>query len=97
MVVAIRVIVIYDIKTIAEGGQSRLVKIMKTCRRYLTHIQYSVFEGNITEGQLVRLKSELLNLVNKDKDFVMIYSLPDGVKLDRDIVTNTPDPTSNFL
>lgn len=74
-----------------------MVKVMKTCRKYLTHIQNSVFEGNITEGQLVLLRNELLELVSLDKDFVMIYSLPDGVKLKRDIITNTPDPTDNFL
>lgn len=70
---------------------------MKTCRKYLTHIQRSVFEGDITEGQLVFLKNELLGQVDKDQDFVIIYNLPDGVKLNRDIITNTPDPTSNFL
>jgi len=58
---------------------------MKTCRKYLTHVQYSVFEGDITEGQLALLRSELLGLVNEEKDFVIIYSLPDGVKLNRDI------------
>jgi CRISPR-associated protein Cas2 len=89
--------VIYDINTIDQGGQSRLVKVMKTCRKYLTHVQRSVFEGNITEGQLVRLRSEIMKLVHPDNDFVIIYNLPDGVKLNRDIITNTPDPTSNIL
>lgn len=70
---------------------------MKTCRKYLTHIQRSVFEGDITEGQVVLLKNELLGQVDEDQDFVIIYSLPDGVRLNRDIITNTPDPTSNFL
>jgi len=36
-------------------------------------------------------------LVNEEKDFVIIYSLPDGVKLNRDIITNTSDPTDNIL
>ncbi len=88
---------IYDVSTVDEGGPYRLVKIMKTCRRYLTHVQYSVFEGDITEGQLVCLKNELLGLANADNDFIIIYSLPDGVDLTRDIITKTPDPTSNFL
>ncbi|MFY9257557.1 MAG: CRISPR-associated endonuclease Cas2 [Dethiobacteria bacterium] len=92
-----RVIVIYDINTVDNGGAYRLVKIMKTCRKYLTHVQYSVFEGDITEGQLALLRSELLGLVNEEKDFVIIYSLPDGVKLNRDIITNTSDPTDNIL
>lgn len=74
-----------------------MVKVMKTCRKYLVHVQYSVFEGNLTEGQLVCLKNELLGIINEDNDFVIVYSLPDGVRLNRDIITNTPDPTSNFL
>lgn len=63
----------------------------------MTHVQRSVFEGDITEGQLVLLRNELLGLVDEDDDFVIIYSLPDGARLNRDIITNTPDPTSNFL
>jgi CRISPR-associated protein Cas2 len=47
--------------------------------------------------QLVRLRSEIMKLVHPDNDFVIIYNLPDGVKLNRDIITNTPDPTSNIL
>lgn len=70
---------------------------MKTSRKYLSHVQKSVFEGDIPEGQIVLLKREVLRIVNKEKDFVIIYSLKDGVKLNRDILTDTPDPTNNFL
>ena len=44
------VIVTYDVAT------KRVAKVMKTCRKYLTHVQKSVFEGMITEGKLNRLK-----------------------------------------
>ncbi|BCV20322.1 CRISPR-associated endoribonuclease Cas2 2 [Moorella sp. Hama-1] len=70
---------------------------MKTSRKYLSHVQKSVFEGDITEGQITLLKKEVLGIVNKGKDFVIIYSLKDGIKLNRDILTDTPDPTNNFL
>jgi len=70
---------------------------MKTCRRYLTHVQKSVFEGDITEGKLVLLKQELLKILHKKRDFVIIYGLKDGTNLDRDIITDTPDPTNNFI
>lgn len=70
---------------------------MKTCRKYLTHVQKSVFEGDITEGKLVLLKQELLKILHKKKDFVIIYGLKDGTKLGRDIITDTPDPTDNFI
>jgi len=70
---------------------------MKICRKYLTHVQRSVFEGDVTDGQLVLLRKEVIGILNMERDFVIIYCLPDGKKLIRDIITNTPDPTDNFI
>jgi len=70
---------------------------MKTCRKYLTHVQRSVFEGSITEGQLALLRKEVMGIADKELDFVIIYNMPDGKKLTRDIITDTPDPTENFI
>ena len=70
---------------------------MKTCRKYLTHVQKSVFEGDITEGKLALLKHEIENIVDMDKDFVIIYSTRSSTVLTRDIITNTHDPTDNFI
>jgi CRISPR-associated protein Cas2 len=70
---------------------------MKTCRKYLSHVQKSVFEGDLTEGQKALLKKEVQEIIDRDRDFVIIYSMKEGVKLDRDIITNTPDPADNFI
>ena len=48
--VSMFVIVVYDV------GSKRVSRIMKTCRKYLSHKQKSVFEGMITEAQLKKLK-----------------------------------------
>lgn len=88
---------VYDINTEDKEGRRRLVKTMKTCRKYMIHVQRSVFEGDITEGQMALLKKEILRIINKERDFVIFYSIPDGNKLNRDILTDTPDPTDNFL
>jgi CRISPR-associated protein Cas2 len=80
-----------------KEGRKRLIKIMKTCRKYLTHVQKSVFEGDITEGKLSLLKNEIENIVDKDKDFVIIYSTRTSSLLARDIITDTHDPTDNFI
>ena len=42
------VIVVYDI------NRKRVGMALKICRKYLVHVQKSVFEGNITERQLKR-------------------------------------------
>jgi len=47
------VILFYDM------GEKRVGKALKICRKYLTWVQNSVFEGEITEGSLKKLKYEL--------------------------------------
>jgi len=88
---------VYDINTEDKAGRRRLVKIMEACRKYLTHVQRSVFEGRITEGQLALLRKEVMNIADQELDFVIIYNMPDNKKLNRDILTDTPDPTENFI
>lgn len=63
------VIVTYDVAT------KRVAKVMKTCRKYLTHVQRSVFEGMITEGKLNRLKEELEQLIVYREDEICIYKI----------------------
>ncbi|MEM4204349.1 MAG: CRISPR-associated endonuclease Cas2 [Candidatus Methanomethylicaceae archaeon] len=67
-----RVILVYDI------NQKRVVKVLKTCRKYLHWVQNSVFEGEISEGRLERLKSELRKIIDEDVDSVVIYSFETG-------------------
>lgn len=74
-----------------------MAKTMKVCRRYLTHVQKSVFEGDLTEGKLVLLKKDLSKVFDKERDFIIVYALSEGSKWQREILTNTPDPTSNIL
>ncbi|MBO8152302.1 MAG: CRISPR-associated endonuclease Cas2 [Candidatus Marinimicrobia bacterium] len=61
------VILVYDI------GEKRVAKVLKTCRKYLHWVQNSVFEGEITNANLVRLKGELKRIIKKEEDSVVIY------------------------
>ena len=49
------VVLIYDI-TMDTNGQKVHRNVFKTCKKYLTHIQKSVFEGNLTQLKLMKLK-----------------------------------------
>lgn len=62
------VILVYDF------GEKRVGKALKKCRKYLTWVQNSVFEGDITEGNLKKLKVELERVMDKDEDSIIIYS-----------------------
>lgn len=61
------VILVYDVE------EKRVAKILKKCREYLTWVQNSVFEGEITEANLKKLKMELGRIIKKDADSVIIY------------------------
>ncbi|MBR4026481.1 MAG: CRISPR-associated endonuclease Cas2 [Lachnospiraceae bacterium] len=63
------IIITYDV------ASKRVAKVMKTCRKYLTHVQKSVFEGMITEGKLKRLKEELKDLIIYTEDKICIYKI----------------------
>lgn len=61
------VILVYDVQ------QKRVAKVLKTCRKYLYWVQNSVFEGEITDANLTKLKLELGRIINEERDSVMIY------------------------
>ena len=63
------IILAYDISHIRVG------KVMKICRKYLFHVQRSVFEGHITERTLEQMKEELCHIVEPEEDSVCIYRM----------------------
>lgn len=69
------IILSYDV------NQKRVKKVMKICRKYLVHVQRSVFEGVITETKLKSLKKELQRIIDFDNDAICIYEtlLPGNV------------------
>jgi len=84
------VILAYDI------NQKRVGKVMKICRKYLTHIQKSVFEGIITEAKLKKLKGEIAAVVNVKEDSVCIYEF-ESVKYTKKEQLGTVAYSSNII
>lgn len=62
------IILVYDMNV------KRVGKALKICRKYLYWVQNSVFEGEISEANLVKLKLELKKLMNVKEDSIIIYS-----------------------
>ena len=56
-----------------DADKKHDAKIMRICRRFLTHRQYSVFEGLITAAKLDKLKQEISKVVDACTDSVCIY------------------------
>ncbi len=61
------VIVMYDV------GENRVNKVYRICKKYLYHFQNSIFRGEITTSLLVKLKAELMNVIDVHEDFICIF------------------------
>ena len=63
-------LVCYDI-----CDDKRLRRVFKTVRGYGDHLQYSVFECQLTPTDLVRLRAELSDIIHHTHDQVLFVNL----------------------
>ena len=62
------VILVYDF------AEKRVGKALKIGRKYLHWVQNSVLEGEISNANFVKLKTELKSLMNPDEDSIILYT-----------------------
>lgn len=89
-------ILTYDIK-IEENGQKVLRNVFKSCKKYLTHIQDSVFEGELSESQMMQLNIELKKYIRNNKDSVIIFKSRHERWLDKEFWGKKDDKLSNIF
>jgi CRISPR-associated protein Cas2 len=69
------VFLFYDIADeFSEIGKYRVAKVFKICKKYLKHHQKSIFRGNITPANQIKLQEELKKVIDKKLDFISIIS-----------------------
>ena len=90
------VILVYDIKS-DKGGQKVLATTFKTCKKYLTHIQNSVFEGEISEVRLKELLMQCEKFIDKTEDSIIIFSGQAQKALDKMIIGKERSSIDIFL
>lgn len=92
------VILVYDINLEDKKGQKVLRNVYKICKKYLVHIQNSVFEGELLESQLLKLKSELKEYIRDDKDSVIVFKSRNQRWMEKMFFGKIEDDlTDNFL
>jgi len=79
------IILIYDICK-DKNGQKRWNRVFKLCKQYLVHIQKSVFEGEISDADLMILKKSIEKEIKKECDSVIIFKSRNKRWLDKDIM-----------
>ncbi len=83
-------IAVYDV------NQKRVGKMLKLFRRYLTWIQNSVFEGELTEAQYQRLRYEANQLL-QDGDGIVIYRMREERYHERQVLGEDKGRPQRFI
>jgi len=65
------VIIVYD------AGVKRLNKVRIFLKQYLNWVQNSVFEGELTKAEYMKVRLRLKELIDEDEDCIFIYSVRD--------------------
>jgi len=63
-------LVCYDITE-----DKRLRKVFKTCRNFGDHLQFSVFECDLSPAERIELETALSDIIKHDEDQVIFVSL----------------------
>lgn len=89
----------YDIADeFSEVGKYRVTKVFKICKKYLKHHQKSIFRGNITPSNQIKLELELKKVIDKDLDFISIIKVPNSKSFNETIIgTNQKEEESIFI
>lgn len=84
------IIAVYDV------NRKRTAKLLKLFRQYLTWVQNSVFEGELTVAQLKELQQKAEGLM-QDSDGVVFYQLRDERYSERTALGVDKAERSRFL
>lgn len=68
-------VITYDVNTENAEGRRRLRRVAKHCVNYGQRVQNSVFECVADAATMVKIKAELLELIDSDKDSLRFYNL----------------------
>ena len=85
------VILVYDV------GEKRVGKMLKLCRRYLSWVQNSVLEGNLSKAQLRALRTQIDDIIDKDEDSVILFSSRMEYSMDKEILGKERMSVDNFV
>lgn len=96
VVIDIYIILTYDI-SVDENGAKVLRNTFKTCKKYLHHVQFSVFEGEISPSQFMSLSIELKKWIRPECDSVIIFQTREEKWLKKNFIGRKDDATTNIL
>ncbi len=85
------VLIVYDVSV------ERVAKVHKCLKRFLHWRQNSVFEGELTDAQIEKVKVDLNKIINDKADSLLIYIARDEKWLKREVLGHIKNSTDNLL
>jgi CRISPR-associated protein Cas2 len=85
------VVIVYDV------GVDRINKVRSFLREYMNWVQNSVFEGELTKAEFVKVKSRLKELIEESSDHIIFYSSRDRKYLGIENLGTPKADTSNII
>ena len=80
-----------------DFGEKRVAKALKICRKYLTHVQNSVFEGEVTQANYKKLVTELRKEMDEEYDSLIIYTFESMRYSNREVYGNRKNEPSIMI
>ena len=80
-----------------DKKEKRVQKVFKVCKKYLSHFQKSVFRGEMSPSKLIRLKTDLNKVLNKEEDFVCIIKLMNDSVFGEEVLGNGGEENGETL
>jgi len=84
-------IVAYDIR-----DDKRLRKVYKKMRDWGDHLQYSVFECQLTKSELCRCREDLAELIHHDRDQILFIDLGPSAGRGERVIEALGQPYTSF-
>jgi len=75
----------------------RVARVMNVFRRYLHHVQNSVFEGALTDAQRRRLEADVQRLIDPSYDTVILYRWADEHFMEKTVMGNATRSPTRFI
>ena len=85
------VILVYDISV------ERVNKARQYLKRSLSWIQNSAFEGELTEGELEKVKLGLKEIINEKEDSILIFTTPGQKWLKKEVMGIEKSEITNVI
>jgi len=85
------VIIVYDVEV------ERIDAVRHILKQYLTWIQNSVFEGEITQGLLEELRLKIFEVIETEKDSIIVYTINNPTWLNKVAWGREKNDTENIL